>query len=713
MLDYLENLVQIVPNDEKVTTVKGKKIIPPKWKQVVDINQIDIYKQFDINLIPDWKPNKKLPPFDSLKIVHLDIETDLDVGTFPEDYPGGMWNHHPIVMIGLMDNKGKKIIIHDESEALMLRKLFHILHEVKPDILTTFNGFDFDLPYIIGRAKILGLSHPFQVDKKTTCHQVAQRFAGEPAIYKAVRLTNPDGSHCAIIDLYHQLLAWDFVARKLEKYTLKAAPVAIGLRKEPRLDLGGEGIKKAIVEKNWELLKEYLIFDLEDTKDLGNFLLPALYYQKLFLDWNLQAIATGGNGSKWNDMLMKAYGFIFKNDPRAPQPQDRFKVAGGYTLAFTGLYENVMKLDVASLYPHVMLYYGIYDKEKDPEMKMLSILKYLLFERLRLKKIAGEKDEHGNKTPEAIAANQMQGSLKVLINSAIGACATQGINFNSYKCNTMVTAIGRKIANTMIDLGKQVGCNIATVDTDGVAYENKTEYTNAEIHEHVQSNMPPGIKLEYEWFCEKFFVPPNNDKKSNCTGLKKCYVMINLWEEQKDKTWKMTTDIKVKGGRYKNRSFCKLDKKFQPTYLSIMHNDGLEAANAYYENLLKTIESGLLEYDEIRIKKRIAANEKTLPACLNKPVGSIVSYYRTNDKPRYHKTTGKRLEKGEENYTETEAYNAEYYANRIKEMVDEIHGRNKPTKVRKNKGKTTELKDETLNDLEFTNLDALLNYYND
>ena len=673
MLDYLEDLVQIVPNDEKVKTVKGKKIIPPEFKQIVDIDQIDIHKQFDINLIPDWKPNKKLPPFDSLKIIHLDIETDLDVGTFPEDYPGGMWNHHPIVMIGLMDNKGKKIIIHDDDENLMLRKLFHILHEVKPDILTTFNGFDFDLPYIIGRAKILGLSHPFQVDKKTTTHLVAlNRLRGEPATYKAVRLTNPDRSHCAIIDLYHQLLAWDNVARKLERYTLKSAPVAIGLRKEPRLDLGGEGIKKAIVEKDWKLLKEYLVFDLEDTKDLGNFLLPALYYQKLFLDWNLQAIATGGNGSKWNDMLMKAYGFIFKDDPRAPQPQDKFKVAGGYTLAFSGLYENVMKLDVASLYPHVMLYYGIYDKEKDPKMKMLSILKYLLFERLRLKKIAGEKDEHGNKTPEAIAANQMQGSLKVLINSAIGACATQGIGFNSYKCNTVVTAIGRKIANVMIDLGEEVGCKIATVDTDGVAYENKTEYTNAEIHEYVQSHMPPGIKLEYEWFCESFFVPPNNDKKSNSTGLKKCYVMLNLWEEQKDKSWKLTKKIKVKGGRYTNRSFCKLEKNFQPAYLYNLHNKGKQEADKVYFTLRKNILTGKLDHNEIRVKKRIGVKEKTLPACLNKPVGSMVSYYRANDIPRYHKRTGKQLAKGEENYTETGEYNHDFYVSRIDEMRDEI-----------------------------------------
>jgi hypothetical protein len=224
----------------------------------------------------------------------------------------------------------------------------------------------------------------------------------------------------------------------------------------------------------------------------------------------------------------------------------------------------------------------------------------------------------------------------------------------------------------MIDLGEEVGCKIATVDTDGVAYENKTEYTNAEIHEYVQSQMPPGIKLEYEWWCESFFVPPNNDKKSNSTGLKKCYVMLNLWEEQKDKSWELTKKIKVKGGRYTNRSFCKLEKNFQPAYLYNLHNKGKQEADKVYFTLRKNILTGKLDHDEIRVKKRIGVKEKTLPACLNKPVGSMVSYYRTNDIPRYHKRTGKQLAKGEENYTETGEYNRDFYMSRIDEMRDEI-----------------------------------------
>lgn len=665
MLENLEKLINIVDNNEKPSKVNNYK--PPKYRIDIDEDKIDLFKQFDLSLIPEWKPSKTIKPFSEVKTIHLDIETDLEIGKFPDDYKDGMWNYHPIVMIGLMRENGKHVIIHDENEAVMLQQLFYILHEQKPEILTTFNGFDFDLPYIIGRANILGIKHPFMVDTKNTCHTVAQRFAGQPSIYKAIRLTNSDGSHCAIIDLYHQLLAWDFVARKLNKFTLKAAPLQLGLRKESRLDLGGEGIKNCIDSDDWGTLREYLVFDLEDTKDLGEFLLPSIYYQKLFLDWNLQSIATGGNGSKHNDILMKLYGYS-RNDVNAPQPEEQHRFSGGFTDAFGGLYENTMKCDVASLYPHIMLHYGIYEKNKDPEMKILQVLKYLLFERLRLKKLAKSGDKQ---------ANQAQGALKVLINSMYGILGCQGINFNSYKCAAMVTAIGRAIAKQMVRSVVEIpSVRIATVDTDGVAFENKSEFTNDELWEHMQSELPHGINIEYEWYCEKFFVPFNKNKKSECTGLKKNYIMLNRHEEKFNKEtgkkeWVVTKEMAVKG-QFANRARCLLDKTFQPLYLLKQHKEGTKAADEYYYKIRKDILTGKLDYNQIRITRRIGEHEKTLPVDLNKPVNSIVSYYRTDDKPRFHKTTGKLLQTGEIKFTETEPYNRQYYVDSLDEMYQDL-----------------------------------------
>jgi len=677
MLEHLGNLIEIFDNDEKPTKANPS---PAKFRISIDEKKIDIYKQFDTSLIPKWEPQRKIKPLSEVKTMHLDIETDLTIGTMPDkfvdddDLPLPMWKVHPIVMIGVMNGEGKKIIIHDESEVLMIRKFLYILERESPEILTTFNGFQFDLPYIIGRAGLLGIKTPFTIDSRETCHRAAQRFSGHPTIYEAIRLKNKDGSHCAIIDLYHQLLAWDNVARKLEKYTLKAAPLQMGLRKEARLDLGADGIKDCIVNKKWDILKEYLIYDLEDTKDLADILLPSIYYQKLFIDWNLQSLATGGNGSKWDSILCEVYGYTNKLDPRLPKTQERHKYVGGYTDAVGGLYKNVFKIDVASLYPHIMLYWGIYDKDKDPQMKLLSVLNYLLTERLRLKKLGKAGD---------ILAKQMEGAMKVLINSGYGAFGTVGICFNSYKCAAMVTAIGRAIALKMVEKAVEVGCNVIQVDTDGVCIENTSEYTNDELHEYIQDAMPKGINLDYEWWCESFFVPFSNDKKSKSTGKKKHYIMLNLHEQKKGE-WVKTKDIKVKGLSFTGRNRSKLDRDFQANYLFKLHNEGKNIADKEYFELRKKIITGQLEIENIVQRKRLGGHEKNLPLQLGRNAGEIVDYYRGQDKPRFHKISGKQLV-GEPWHVEKGEYNKEYYTERLDNMYKELFAR---------KSKVVELMDD-------------------
>ncbi|NJM22668.1 MAG: hypothetical protein HC907_30150 [Richelia sp. SM1_7_0] len=610
--------------------------------------------------------HQKIKPISEAKMFHLDIETDLTVGVMPDKFKDGdgiptpMWKVHRIVMIGIMNNEGKKIIIHDESEAKMLRTLFVILRREQPEILTTFNGFDFDLPYIMGRALLLGIPQPFTIDDRETCHREAQRFSGHPSIYNAIRLKNPDGSQCAIIDLYHQLLAWDNVARKLDKYTLKSAPLQMGLRKEARLDLGAEGIKECIETKNWDRLKEYLIYDLEDTKDLADILLPSIYYQQLFINWNLQSLATGGNGSKWNSILTDAYG-LSKNDKRLPKSEERHKYSGGYTDAVAGLYKNVFKIDVASLYPHIMIYYGIFDKEKDPENKMLGILWYLLRERIKNKKLGKLGDK---------LAKQIEGAMKRLINSGYGALGTTGINFNSYKCAAMVTAIGRAIALKMVEKARELGCKVVQVDTDGVCISNTSEHTNSYVHNFIQDSMPEGINLDYEWYCESFYVPYNKSKKRKSTGLKKHYIMLNL-HEQKGNDWMLTKDIKVKGLSYTGRNRSKLDKTFQCSYLHKLHNLGKTEADKYYYTLRKDILSGKIDINMLIQTKRLGGHEKTLPEQLGKPAGEIVNYYRGNDIPQYHKKTGKEI-KGKICFTESGEYNKKYYAERLDETYNDI-----------------------------------------
>ncbi|MBD0310421.1 MAG: hypothetical protein ICV80_20655, partial [Microcoleus sp. T1-bin1] len=342
-----------------------------------------------------------------------------------------------IVLIGMMNEAGNHIIINCEEvgEAYGINYLFTILARKKPLFFCNFNGFDFDLKFIIKRCELLGISHPFRVDDRPTIFRTAKMFS-EPVQYQAIKYGNwHDSDEVAIIDLFHQVLAWDSVNHKLTAFNLKEVPIQLGLRKEKRLVLSHKDMQDRVKSGDLSELIQYLIFDLEDTRMIGDLLLPDIYYQRRILpDWKYQSLSTGGAGSKWNHVLKTEY---IKRGDSLPVADEKKNFKGGLIGCFPGLYRNVSKIDVASLYPTIMLLYQV-APSKDTHKTCLEVLYYLKKERLALKAIADEKKG----TPEGKLAKQMQGALKILINSLYGLLGTQGLNFNDYEAAATVTAYG-------------------------------------------------------------------------------------------------------------------------------------------------------------------------------------------------------------------------------------------------------------------------------
>ncbi len=277
---------------------------------------------------------------------------------------------------------------------------------------------------------------------------------------------------------------------------------------------------------------------------------------------------------------------------------------GGITCHKAGLHQNLAKIDVSSLYPSLMLRYGLCSR-KDPEHKFLGVLAYMVQERLRLKKLAKAGDT---------VADQQQGALKILINGSYGFFGTGGYSFNDYECAALVTAYGRKVLETMERVIVEQGGVLVESDTDGVMF---TAVDAEAVAAAVQAALPTGIAIDLEFSGWCGYVP----KAKN-------YVLFSPDGKAHVK------------GLYRKRDRCQLEREFAIEFLQRWFFEGESVAIAYYDRLVKELEAGGYPVDKLSISRRIRENEKALEHLGNS--GDAVTYWigcdRTGKRPQAIKT---------------------------------------------------------------------------
>ncbi|MBE9224767.1 ribonuclease H-like domain-containing protein [Phormidium sp. LEGE 05292] len=542
-------------------------------EMIVQEEELDIFYT-DNTAKHEWFPTVQLKPYNQLRQVILDIETTgLDA------------TKERIIAIGcLRESLDVQIFMHAD-EAYLLQEFLAYLESVNPEVLLTYNGMAFDLPFIITRLNLLNIKHHFQLSTSSRQIPSAQTF-GTPIKVNEVSYKN--SNH---VDVYICVLRWDFITKSLTpSYSLKNVVLEMGLRKERRLTLSYNQIQECWQQgegsQGWLTIQQYLQFDLEDTKLIAEQLVPSYWYESLIVaGMNLQQLALAGNATKWQRVLQSFYPDV------KPKADLKVKFVGGLVISVPGLYRNIVKIDVSSLYPSIMLKYGICS-QKDDKRVALDILDYLTKERLKLK----AKGKLGD-----MVAKQADSALKVLINSLFGFYGTGGVGFNDMAAAALVTAYGRRILQHIISVLKSVDAIQIESDTDGVFFSHPTPQL---VWQTVSDAMPSGINIELETTALAMFVPSKGAKN---------YI---LWHHDGSIT---------KKGIWKKRDRSRLEKEFPVNYLTHFI-ESETAAEAYYQQLEKVILSGKLPLEEIQITRKIRANEKVLLA-LGKP-GDIVTFYQ-------------------------------------------------------------------------------------
>lgn len=416
------------------------------------------------------------------------LQLDIETLTLHPQAPGA-----EIILIALSDTRGYEEILsgRNMSETELLRQLNQRIADRNPDVIEGHNIFDFDLFYISARADRLQVPLTWGRDG-------SQLKVGHGTRRYKVGAHNPHfrpayihGRH--IIDTLQQVRRYD-VAGRLESYGLKNAIRVLGLERKGRVFVEGKDIPR-LWREDPDRLTEYALDDVRDVRVLSELVVSTEFYQTQILPYSFQDTAITGPGEKINALMVGAY---LRRNLAIPRSRASKPFGGGYTQLFaSGIFKRVVKADVESLYPSIMLTCGI-RPIADTENAFLPMLERLTRRRLEAK----AHYQEGTNKAEAIYWDGLQNSYKVLINAFYGYLAYGRANFNDYKAAEQVTAMGQDIARQLVTQLQNRDAEIIEVDTDGVYFVVPsgigTEEDEHRFIEEVSGELPRGIHLSHD-----------------------------------------------------------------------------------------------------------------------------------------------------------------------------------------------------------------------
>lgn len=405
----------------------------------------------------------------------------------------------------------------EDSERFAIDQMFRIIYTFKPDIITAHNGENFDWNMIIGACKRLGM--PIE--------QSSARYFGGDYIHKEEKESilkmggEMENYHATIVpgvivtDSLHAVRRAQALDSNMLKADLKYVTEYSKMKKPNRVYVPGERISEtwadiinqyAFCDKNGDwyrynpelndtdsgeiyggkksfipehgflregyelttgkyIVERYLLDDLwecdrvEYRYNTPNFLvckmLPVPYKRCTVM----------GTAVQWKSLMLA---WSYEQGLAIPMFGEQKTFTGGLSrLLRTGFVKNVIKLDYNSLYPSIILTWGITDPT-DLMLSMLHFLEHVLTQREKykgLKKAAGKKkekaesEEEKRKYAEEESFNdKKQLPLKIFGNSFFGSYGAPNVfPFGSLKCAEQTTCTGRMALRLMISHFKKLG----------------------------------------------------------------------------------------------------------------------------------------------------------------------------------------------------------------------------------------------------------------
>ncbi len=516
----------------------------------------------------------------------------------------------PIVMISTYGKSGRVYTWKDirlpfvKSYSSEKGVIEAFLKDTSEDIIYTYNGDNFDLPYLKKRMEALGISEDTlgKVSIRAGMRGMKARIAGR--------------TH---FDVYRGMM---FLARigalKLPRYTLE--DVYKEFTGKEKLDIDTKYLWKIWDSGTREQLEElatYSFQDAEATYELGEHLLPLYTALSQMINQMPFDVSRMSSSQVVESLLMKMAfkrGEHFPNKPGEGQFKARVNkpVKGAFVRQpKPGLHNDIAVLDFRGLYPSIIISHNIdpstlnaegcssYYKAptgqrfcKDRIGLIPEMLKRVTGKRAKIKVLL-KKEKEGTRRWKQLYAEQQ--ALKIAANSTYGYMNFARARWYSHDCAEATTAWGRKYIKQAAAEAEKRGFKVIYGDTDSVFLlrGGKSKGEVMKFLADYNDSLPEEMELEFEGFYPRgIFVT-----KKGGIAAKKRYALI-----------REDGQVEIKGLEFVRRDWSQLAKKTQQQVIQLVLEGKAEEAKQLVRDMIGRVRRGEVPLDDYIIKTQLKRN---------------------------------------------------------------------------------------------------------
>jgi DNA polymerase, archaea type len=532
-----------------------KNLLWNKIKEEEDKARNSEYRQY----ITSWAKllNQPIP---NLKRVSIDIEVESEEGRMPTPRD----HDRRIIAVGFVSNDAfKKVLVlepdksHDngssfikeaeicKTEKELLKRTFQIINSYP--IIVTYNGDDFDLPYLYARSQDPRID-PIgkEIIPKDDIPIVIKRENFVKRGIQAEPVQTKNGLHLDLFRTFQnrsvQIYAF---SRKYTEYTLNA--ICEALLNDSKVEFDGD-ISELPIQK----LAEYCLKDADLTFRLTSFndnlLMKLLVVISRIGRLSIDDVARFGVNQWIRGMLYYEHRQRNALIPRRDELQAKGsssttaiikekKYRGGLVVEpALGIHFNVVVVDFASLYPSIIKVHNLsYETVNCPHQTCMNNpgqripgtthwickekrgLTSLLIGSLRDLRVNYYKYLARDKTipaEEQQLYNVVSQAIKVILNASYGVMGAEIFPLYCLPVADATAAIGRTTTTKTIEKCKEVGIDVIYGDTDSLFLKNPSSTSVEEISVWARNNLGVDLEIDKQYRYVVF-----SDLKKNYLGV--------------------------------------------------------------------------------------------------------------------------------------------------------------------------------------------------